>query len=95
MQVSVLRDLSDVLKTSFENFADSGILKKEFCQEYGKIADVIMALLVHGLTDFHQVQAGEKDTFKRDCIWSIMIPCLSEQGKIEYQLLLSQEGPGI
>lgn len=95
IQVSILRDLSDVLKTSFENFTHSGILKKEFCQEYGKIAEIIMALLVHGLTDFHQVQAGEKDTFRLDCIWSIIIPCLSEQGMIEYQLLFPQEAPDI
>lgn len=91
MQVSVLNDLSDILTKSFHDFVSAGLLKKEFLQEYDKIIGVIMTVMVHGLPDFYQAtqNAGKESTLK--CIWGIIIPCLTEKGQREYQLLLNQD----
>ena len=93
MQLSVMRNLNEVLIKTLENFADNGILRIEFRQEYDKIAVVIMTLMVHGLPDFHKVQGSEKDTSWINCVWSIIAPCLSEQGQKEYQAILAQRSP--
>lgn len=89
MQLSVLRDLNDTLTSSFRNFIDNGLLKKEFSQEYNGIIRTIMTLMVHGLPDFYQIQKTEQNSLIL-CVWSIIIPCLTEQGYQEY-LLMSQE----
>ena len=90
MQVSVLNDLSDLLTKSFQNFVSSGILKKDFLQEYDKIIKVIMTVMVYGLPDFYQASEAEQDFSILKCVWSIIIPCLTEQGYKEYQLLFEQ-----
>ncbi len=90
MQVSVLNDLSDVFTKSFQNFVTSGILKKDFLQEYDKIIRVIMTIMVYGLPDFYQTPKAEQEFSIPKCVWSIIIPCLTEQGYKEYQLLLEQ-----
>lgn len=89
MQVSVLKDLKDVLTESFQNFVAGGLLKKEFMEEYYRIIDVIMALMVYGLPDFCQIQEQENCTSILSCVWSIIIPCLTRQGCEEYRLLIS------
>lgn len=90
MQVSVLNDLNDVLTKSFQNFVSKGILKKDFLQEYDKIIRVIMNIMVYGLPDFYQTPKAEQDFSPLKCVWSIIIPCLTEQGYKEYQLLFEQ-----
>ena len=92
MQVSVLRDVSDVLTESFQNFADNGMLKREFSEEYGSIIKAIMALMIHGLPDIYQMQEAERNALTLKCIWSILIPCLTERGYEEY-LSISKEEP--
>ena len=92
MQISVLRDLNDVLLKSFENFSAGGILRKEFSQEYGKIADVIMTLIVHGLPNFCQERDGENDMAWIECVWSVIIPYLTARGQEEYQSLYVKRG---
>lgn len=87
MQVSVLNDLSDVLAKSFHGFVAAGLLKKEFLQEYDKIIGAVMTVMVHGLPDFYQAQKSVGDGSTLKCIWSIIIPCLTEKGYQEYQLL--------
>lgn len=91
MQVSVLNDLSDVLTKSFHDFVSVGLLKKEFLQEYDKIIGVIMTVMVHGLPDFYQAQKSVEDGSTLKCIWSVIISCLTEKGRQEYQLLLEQD----
>lgn len=93
MQLSVMRNLNEVLIKTFENFADSGILRIEFRQEYDKIAVIIMTLAVHGLPDFRIVQGSKKDASWINCVWSIVVPCLSEQGQKEYQAIFAQRSP--
>lgn len=80
MQVSVLKDLRDVFIESFQNFVDKGLLKKEYTQEYSNIIDVILTLMVYGLPDFCQAQSAEQSSLMLNCIWSILHPCLTEQG---------------
>ncbi|MCI8843454.1 MAG: hypothetical protein HFF08_05005 [Oscillospiraceae bacterium] len=92
MQISVLQDLNDVLIKSFAEFLAGGILKKEFSQEYGKIADVIMALIVHGLPNFRRAQEGEHDMVWMDCVWSVMMPFLTARGQEKYQALDKKRG---
>ena len=92
MQISVLQDLNDVLMKSFEEFLANGILKREFSQEYGKVADVIMALIVHGLPNFHQARDGENDKAWIECVWSVIIPYLTARGQEEYQSLYTEKG---
>ena len=87
MQVAVLQDLNHALLKSFENFINNGILKEEFCQEYDKIADVIITLIAYGIPAIKHISDSEKDSFWFDCVWSILIPCLTEQGLKEYQAL--------
>ena len=91
MQVSVLNDLSDVLTKSFHDFVSVGLLKKELLQEYDKIIGVIMTVMVHGLPDFYQAQKSVEDRSTLKCIWSVIIPCLTEKGRQEYQLLLEED----
>lgn len=91
MQVSVLRDLNDVLTESFQNFADQSLLKKEFSQEYSNIIITIMTLMVYGLPDFYKLQQEECNSRTLNCIWSVMIPCLSEQGYKEYLHITQEE----
>lgn len=87
MQVSVLKDLRDVLTESFHNFINAGLLKKDYTEEYRNIVNVIMALMVYGLPDFMK----EDNTPILDCVWSIIIPCLTEQGNETYRLLMLNE----
>lgn len=90
MQVSVLRDVNDVLTESFQNFVDNGVLKKEFSTEYASIIRGIMSLMIHGLPDIYQMRENEKCALALKCVWSIMIPCLTERGYEEY-LAISKE----
>lgn len=87
-QVSVLQNFNDILIKSLENFENSGILKKEFSHEYPRIANVILSLIAYGLPDLGQMQEHEKNQFWLDCVWSIILPCLTEQGQREYQSLI-------
>lgn len=89
MQVSVLNDLSDVLTKSFQGFVSSKTLKKDFLQEYDKIIRVIMTVMVYGLPDFYQTQKTEQGRSGLNCVWSIIIPCLTEQGYKEYRQLFT------
>ena len=91
MQVSVLNDLNDVLTKSFQNFVSNGILKKDYLQEYSRIIRVVMTTMVYGLPDFYQTPKAEQDFSTLKCVWSIIIPCLTEQGYKEYQLLREQD----
>ena len=91
IQVSVLKDLNDVLTESFRSFIENGLLKMKFSKEYDGIIRAIMTLMIHGLPDFYQMQSVEQDPLILNCVWSIIIPCLTEQGKIEYDLLCSGE----
>lgn len=84
IQVSVLQDLNDVLTMSFENFVNDDILKREFSQEYSKITDTIMSLIVYGLPNIKQIRDSEEWL---NCVWSIIVPCLTEKGGVEYKLL--------
>lgn len=87
MQISVLKNLREVLTESFHNFVNAGLLKKDFTQEYGNIVDAIMTLMVYGLPDFYQTEG--KNTSILNCVWSIIIPCFTEQGREKYNLLMS------
>lgn len=89
MQVSVLKNLRDVLTESFHNFVNAGLLKKEFTQEYSNIVGAIMTLMVYGLPDFYQTK--EDNMIIRNCVWSIIIPCFTEQGYEQYKLLMSNK----
>lgn len=91
MQISVMEDLNYALIKSFENFTNNGILKKEYVQEYPKIVSAIMTLMIYELPDFRQMQVQEKRSYWLDCVWSIIIPCLTERGQMEYQLLSEQK----
>lgn len=86
MQVSVLKDVNDILTESFHNFIDNGLLKEEFSMEYGSMIRAIMTLMIHGLPDFYQMQEAEKNSLTLKCVWSIIIPCLTERGYQEYLL---------
>lgn len=88
MQLSVLNDLNDVLVVSFRNLVDSGLLKKEFSQEYSGIITAVMALVVSGLPDFYQEENSSGVPWM-SCVWSLLIPCLTERGREEYHLLMS------
>lgn len=90
MQLSVMNDLSDVLTRSFRGFVSNGLLKKEFMQEYDCMVGTIMTLMVYGLPDFFQTPGTGEDLSALRCVWSIIIPCLTEQGKKEYRLLSAQ-----
>lgn len=90
MQMSVLNDLSNVLTESFYGFVSRGTLKKDFLQEYDKIIQVIMTVMVYGLPDFYQTQKVEQERSILNCVWSIILPCLTGQGYQEYQLLFEQ-----
>lgn len=87
MQVSVLKDLSDVLAGSFQNFVVNGLLKPELTQEYSNIINAIMTLMVYGLPDFCRMREADESTLLLNCVWSIIIPCLTEQGQKEYAML--------
>lgn len=87
MQVSVLKNLKDVLTESFHNFVNAKLLKKDYIEEYSNIVNVIMALMVYGLPDFME----EDNTSILNCVWSIIIPCLTEQGYETYHLLMLNE----
>ncbi len=89
MQVSVLNDMSDALTESFHNFVADGLLKKEFSEEYGGIIRAVMTLMVHGLPDFYRMQDEEQNALRLNCVWSVIIPCLTERGRMEYNLLSS------
>ena len=90
MQVSVLKDLNDVLTESFYNFVDNGLLKKEFLMEYDRIIKTIMTLIVHGLPDFYQMHGAEQNSLALNCVWSIIIPCLTGQGYKEYKYIYDE-----
>lgn len=92
MQVSVLKDLRDVLTEAVGYFADAGFLKKEFMQEYRHTVDAILTLIVYGLPDFCQTEEDNQPII--DCVWSIIIPCFTGQGRGEYQRLMSNEKSG-
>lgn len=87
MQVSVLKNLKDVLTESFHNFVNARLLKKDYTEEYSNIVNVIMALMVYGLPDFME----EDNAPILNCVWSIIIPCLTEQGHDTYRLLMLNE----
>ena len=87
MQISVLKNLREILTESFHNFVNAGLLKKDFTQEYNNIVDAIMTLMVYGLPDFYQTE--ENNTSILNCVWSIIIPCFTEQGHETYGLLMS------
>lgn len=91
MQVSVMEDLNDTLIKSFENFTNNGILKKEYVREYPQIVSAIMTLMIYELPNFRQMQVQEEQSHWLDCVWSIIIPCLTERGQMEYQLLFEQK----
>lgn len=91
MQVSVLTDLRDVLTESFHNFIHAGLLKRELNQEYSNIIGAIMTLMVYGLPDFYQSQESEDASPIIGCVWSIIIPCFTEQGRIQYDLLMKRK----
>lgn len=92
MQRSVLNDLNDVLTRSFQGLVSSGSLKKEFSREYDGIIGAIMTLMAHGLPDFFHPPETGRDISALNCIWCMIVPCLTEQGRGEYQLLLGQNG---
>ena len=86
MQISVLKNLREALTEAFHNFVNAGLLKKDFTQEYSNIEDAIMTLMVYGLPDFYQTE--ETNTSILNCVWSIIIPCFTEQGHEKYNLLM-------
>lgn len=88
MQMSVLKDLSDVLTKSFYGFASNGLLKKEFLQKYDNMIKSMMTIMIHGLPDFYQISKIEQERFILNSVWSMIVPCLTKQGYAEYQLLL-------
>lgn len=85
MQISVLRDWNEVLAGSFHHFVETGILKKEFQPEYGGIITAIMTLMIHGLPNFHQMPNTDSSAAVLSCVWSIILPCLTEEGHRQYQ----------
>lgn len=90
MQVSVLKDLNDVLTRSFGGFVEKGLLKEEFSKEYDGIIAAMMTMMVYGLPDFCRIREDGPALRPSDCVWSMLIPCMTSQGLTEYHLLLDR-----
>ena len=87
MQVQVLRDLHDALGEAFHDFAENGLLKKEFSRQYQGIISVIMTFMIHGLPDFYQAREGDEAALTLHGFWSLLIPCMTDKGREEFEAL--------
>lgn len=87
MQIRVLMDLHSALTEAFHDFVEKQMLKKDFSRQYGGIISAVLTFMIHGLPDFYQVREEDETALTLYCFWSMIIPCLSEKGRKEYESL--------
>lgn len=76
IQLSVIEDLAEVLNSAIKNLIASGELRQDCACAYDGIVSCMISVLAYGIPSVMVSSPAEQ----LSCIWSILIPCLTEKG---------------
>lgn len=84
IQLSVIKDLAEVLSRAIENLVASGELRRDCTCAYTGIVSCMISVLAYGIPAVTDSSAAEQ----LSCIWSVLVPCLTETGLCKLKEIL-------
>lgn len=94
MQTQIINDSYTIFKDAFQLLRENGDLKSEtYPGQYEQIIQVLMMTCIYWIPHSQLTQStGTKQNFL-DCIWGIILPLLTESGKIQYDAIKKTRSP--
>ena len=85
IQLSVIADKYAIVKQGICNLEDAGLfLPEQYPGQTTSLIQSIMTICTFGITHFEKVKSNDIENKVIACIWSILFPRLSEEGKKIY-----------
>lgn len=85
IQVKVIQDMFDIIKSSCISFSKSGLMQKEdYTGQYDCIAQSLVAICIYNFPSVNKKSFSYERIDTLSCLWSIIYILLSEHGKKTY-----------
>ena len=86
MQTEILKDQTQALHHAFLFFAQEGLFQKELYDgHFAYLAQAVLMLCIYWTPQCKLEEDTQAPRDFLDCVWSVLFPCLTEQGRLVYQ----------